>query len=44
MADLGAVGGKPPRTAAVGRGKPHVVFRDERQELTVNMRIPKITS
>jgi hypothetical protein len=44
MADLGGVGGQPPRAAPRGGREPDVVFGDEDEELTVNMRIPKITS
>ncbi len=38
MARPGVIGGDPPRPAAVGGRKPHVVVGDERYEITVNMR------
>ena len=44
MTDLGGVGGQPPRAASVGGCEPDVVFGDKDEKLTVNMRIPKITS
>ena len=44
VADLGGVGGQPPGAAPLGGCEPYVVFCDEDEKLTVNMRIPKITS
>jgi hypothetical protein len=44
VADLGGVGGQPPGAASFGGCEPEVVFRYEDEQLTVNMRIPKITT
>jgi hypothetical protein len=43
MANRGGVGGQPPRSAPLDGSQPDVVFGDEDQKLTVNVRIPKIT-